>query len=200
MAIEILLRRTIDGVGEVGDVVKVRNGFARNYLFPRGWADTVNPESLKRIEKDKELEAVRLAHEAKELASLGELLSRLTLTVEARSGEDGHLYGSVGPRHAAVALAREGFDVQERQIRFEPIRELGEYEIPVSLTRERVVPVKLWVVRDAREAAADAAEAAKRAAAETAAETAAQTAAQTGAQTGAKTTAQTGARTGERPG
>ncbi|MHC4934293.1 MAG: 50S ribosomal protein L9 [Planctomycetota bacterium] len=160
---KILLRRTIEGVGEVGEIVRVKNGYARNYLLPQGMAALVSEDSLRRVEKDKEREAVRQAEEARKRAAVADRLAELTLTVEARAGDDGHLYGSVGPRQALESFKQAGFDLEERQIRFEPIRELGEYEVPVQLTREHAVNVRLWVVQDAREAAAAAAEAAKRA-------------------------------------
>ena len=164
MALEVLLRRSIDGLGNVGEIVRVKNGYARNFLIPRGYAASITADALRRVEKDKKAEAIRQAEEARARAELAEVLSGLTVTIEARAGEDGPLSGSVTPRHAADALKRDGFPFDLRQIRFEPIRELGEYEIPVALTRDHVVNVKLWVVLDAREAAAAAAEAEERAA------------------------------------
>jgi large subunit ribosomal protein L9 len=164
MALEVLLRRSIDGLGDVGELVRVKNGYARNFLIPRGYAAAVSADALRRVGKDKKVEAIRQAQADEARAELAEVLSGLTVTIEARAGEDGHLYGSVTPRHAVDALKRDGFPFDMRQVRFEPIRELGEYEIPVSLTRDHVVNVKLWVVLDAREAAAAAAEAAERAA------------------------------------
>ncbi len=165
MAIEVLLRRSIEGVGRVGEVVRVRNGYARNFLIPKGWAALVSADATRRIHKDKAREEVREAEEARARADMAERLESLTLTIEARAGEDGHLYGSVGPRQVADQLGHEGIQVDTRQIRFEPVRELGEYEAPIALTREHVVTVKVWVVQDAREAAFMAAEAAERAAA-----------------------------------
>jgi large subunit ribosomal protein L9 len=168
MAIEVLLRQSIEGVGKVGQVVRVREGYARNYLLPRSMAALVNSESMKLVEKDKAREAIREAELAKARAQVTERLQGSKVTVEARAGEDGHLYGSVGPRQALQSLKAMGFSFEERQIRFEPVRELGEYEIQVHLSREHVVPVKLWVVQDAREAAEQAADAAERAAQEAA--------------------------------
>jgi large subunit ribosomal protein L9 len=153
MAMEVLLRRSIEGVGAVGEVVRVRNGYARNYLLPRGLAALVNAESLKLVDKDRAAEAIREAEEAKQRAEVAQRLKDVTVTVEARAGEDGHLYGSVGPRQVIEALARQGFHFQDRQVRFDLVRELGEYEVPIHLTREHVVPIKLWVVQDAIEAA-----------------------------------------------
>ena len=163
MGLKVLLRRSIEGVGDVGEIVRVRNGYARNFLLPKGYAALVSADALRRVEKDKEVESVRQAEEARRRADVAERLSEITITIEARSGGDGHLYGSVGPRQAVEALKGMGFDFDPRQVRFEPFRELGEYEIPVSLTREHVVNVKMWVVQDAREAAAAAAEAADQA-------------------------------------
>jgi large subunit ribosomal protein L9 len=136
----------------VGEVVRVRNGYARNYLLPRGYAALVSAEAMKWVDKDKAAEAVREAQLAKERAAVAERLGGLTLTVEARAGEDGHLYGSVGPRQVLDALKRQKFEFEERHIRFEPVKELGEYEVAVHLGRDLVVPVKLWVVQDAKEA------------------------------------------------
>lgn len=162
MAIDILLRRSIDGVGQVGEIVRVKNGYARNFLLPKGYAALVSPDALERVEKDKKLEAIRQAEEARARAELAEVLSNTVVTIEARAGEDGHLYGSVGPRQVIEALKREGFPFDPRQVRFEPYRELGQYEVPVNLTRDHVVHVQVRVVQDAREAAAEAAEAAER--------------------------------------
>ena len=158
MAMEVLLRRSIDGVGRVGEVVKVRNGYARNFLIPKGWASLVTADAVRRIHKDKKEEAVREAEEAKYRSELSEQLESLTLTLEARAGEDGHLYGSIGARQVRDALADIGFPFDLRQVRFETVRELGEYEAPIALSREHVVDVKVWVVQDAREAADLAAE------------------------------------------
>lgn len=170
MALRVLLRRSIDGVGDVGEIVSVKNGYARNYLIPKGFAASITPDALRRVEKDKLVEAVRQAENARARAELAEVLSALTLTIEVRAGEDGHLYGSVGPRQVMEAMRREGFPFDIRQVRFEPVREVGQYEIPVSLTREHVVNVKLWVVQDALAAAAEAAEMAARAVADEAAD------------------------------
>jgi len=151
MALKVLLRRTIEGVGDVGDVVRVKPGFARNYLLPRGYAALVTADAMRRIEKDKEVEAKRQAELSKANAALVSKLEEMTLTIEVRAGEDGHLYGSVTARDVIAAFAREGYKFQERQVRFETVRELGEYAVPVHLSREHQVDVSLWVVQDVRD-------------------------------------------------
>jgi large subunit ribosomal protein L9 len=168
MAIEVLLRRNIEGVGKVGEVVRVRNGYARNFLLPYQMAALVTPQALHNIEKDKAAEAIREADEAKQRAALSEKLAAIELKVEARAGEDGHLYGSVGARQVIDTLKRHGLRFEERQIRFETVRELGEYEVPIQLTREHSVKVKLWVVLDPEDAKAHAENAERRASEEAA--------------------------------
>ena len=163
MAMEVLLRRTIEGVGDVGEIVKVKNGYARNYLFPQGYAAPVTPETLRRVNKDKKVEAVRQERLAKERSEIAERLKDLKLTVEARAGEDGHLYGSVGVRQVIASFLDEDFRFVDRQIRFETVRELGEYECTVVLSQDVQVPVVVWVVQDATEAAFAAEDAAREA-------------------------------------
>ncbi len=152
MAFEVLLRRSIEGVGKVGDVVRVKNGYARNYLLPKGYAAVVSDESLREINKDKKVEAVRLSELAKYHTEVAEQLEQIQLTIEARAGEDGHLYGSVGVKQVLDAFSALDFNFEARQVRFEPVRELGEYVVPLHLSRELAVDVKLWVVQDAAEA------------------------------------------------
>jgi large subunit ribosomal protein L9 len=163
MSIEVLLRRSIEGVGGVGQVVRVRDGYARNYLLPYSLASLVTPDAMRNIEKDKAAEAVREAEEAKERAALSEKLAAVEVRIEARAGEDGHLFGSVGPRQIVDALKRQGFRFEERQIRFETVRQVGEYEVPIHLTGQHSVKLRLLVVLDAEDAKAHAESAAQRA-------------------------------------
>ena len=171
MAMEVLLRRTIEGVGEVGEVVRVKNGYARNFLFPKGYAAVVSADAMRGIEKDKEIEAKRQSELAEYHATLAKQLADMTLTLEVRAGEDGHLYGSVTARHLIAAFEAEGYSFTERQIRFEPVRELGNYEIPVHLSAEQIVNVNLWVCQDLQDLEAMKAASEAAAAAELAGET-----------------------------
>jgi large subunit ribosomal protein L9 len=169
MPIEVLLRRSIEGVGRVGEIVRVKPGYARNYLLPNRYAALVSPEALKMVDKDKAREAIREAQLAKERTALAERLQAVTISIEARAGEDGHLYGSVGSRQVVDALKRQGYAFEERHVRFEPVRELGAYEVPIHLTKEHVVKVQLQVVQDEEEAKSQAEEKARREAYEAAA-------------------------------
>lgn len=167
-ATEVLLRRSIEGVGRVGEIVRVKPGYARNYLIPNSFAAYVSPEAMRQIEKDKDLEIVRETELSKTRALVAEKLKDLRITMEARAGVDGHLYGSVGTRQIVQRFQAMGYDFQERNISFETVRELGEYDIEVNLGGGVQVTVKLWVVQDAQDAQAMAEEAARRAEAEAA--------------------------------
>lgn len=161
MAIEVLLRRNIEGVGDVGETVKVKNGYARNYLLPQGFAAVVSPDSLRRIANDKKTEAVRQERLAEERKEVAEKLADLKLTMEARAGEDGHLYGSVGPRQVLAAFAEQGYTFIERHLRFDIVRELGQYEAIVALAPGEEIAVPVWIVQDAADAISMAEDAAR---------------------------------------
>jgi large subunit ribosomal protein L9 len=148
MAIEVLLRRSIESLGKVGEVVRVRPGYARNYLFPMGLATTPSEDNLRRVEKDKEAEAVLEAERQKERADLAERLGAVSLTVEAKANPEGHLFGSVGPRQVLEGLSAKGFEVEERQVAFDVVRQLGEYEATVRLGGDVEAKVKVWVVEE----------------------------------------------------
>ncbi len=148
MAIEVLLRKSIESLGKVGEVVRVRPGYARNYLFPMGAAVLPTPENLRLVEKDKEVEAAVEAERAKVMAELASRLSGVSITIEAKANPEGHLFGSVGAKQVADALVAKGFPIEEKQVRFEAVRELGEYEAKIHLAPDAEPSVKLWVVEE----------------------------------------------------
>jgi large subunit ribosomal protein L9 len=148
VAIEVLLRRSIESLGQVGEVVRVKPGYARNYLFPRGLAVFPTADNLRRVEKDKAEEAVLEQERAKVRADFAARLSAASLTVEAKANPEGHLFGSVGARQVVDGLAAKGLQVEERQVAFEPVKQLGEYEATVRLGGDVEAKVKVWVVEE----------------------------------------------------
>jgi large subunit ribosomal protein L9 len=148
MAIEVLLRRSVESLGRVGEVVRVKPGYARNFLFPRGLAVFPTSQNLRLVEKDKVVEAELEAERAKQRADLAARLSAVSLTFEMKASAEGHLFGSVGPRQVVDALAAKGFPVEERHVAFEPVKELGEYEATVKLGGDVESKVKVWVVEE----------------------------------------------------
>lgn len=160
--IELLLLETIDNLGIVGDVVKVKPGYARNYLLPHGLAETPTEEkiaelSARRAEVEAELKQLRGEQEA-----LLEKLAEVELTLERSANESGLLFGGVSQHDIAEMLKAEGFAVEDRHVRIgEKINRLDTYEIPIQLAKDLKCEIKLWVVSDKpqEELEAEAAEA-----------------------------------------
>lgn len=131
---EIILKEDVPNVGHTGDVVKVKPGFARNYLFPRGLAVIADRRSIGEIEHQKRILAEKRERERRASQSVAEGLNQLRLTVKARAGEGGKLFGSVTNLDVEKGLADKGFTVDRRRIRLdEPIKTLGEHRVLVRL-------------------------------------------------------------------
>jgi large subunit ribosomal protein L9 len=145
--IQLILTQAMPHLGQAGDLVKVRPGFARNYLVPQGLATFATQTNLRMVEKHrqrlKELEAARRA----DLQSLGAQIAQRSLTIEANANAEGHLYGSVNAEQIAAALRNEGFPIDPENVRIEgPLKELGLYSIKLHLAQDIASEVKLWVV------------------------------------------------------
>ena len=144
--IEVLLRRSVESLGRVGEVVRVRPGYARNHLFPFGVAVLPTPENLRLVEKDKVVEAALEAEKSKQRADLIARLSGVSVSIEVKSNPEGHLFGSVGPKQVADALVAKGFAIEERNVRFEAAKQLGEFDVLVHLAPDAETTIKLWVL------------------------------------------------------
>jgi len=145
---EVILSQDIDKVGESGQVVKVKDGFARNFLIPNGLAVPLTAGNLKKLEQEKQRKILQSDKVIKEAEGLKERLTNLSLTIPVLVQEEDNLYGSVTPMDIAAALKEEGFDIEKNSIILnEPIKSLGIYEIPVKLHPEILATVKVWVVK-----------------------------------------------------
>ncbi|HXY29946.1 MAG TPA: 50S ribosomal protein L9 [Gemmatimonadaceae bacterium] len=146
---EVILRQSIDSVGNPGDIVNVSAGFARNYLLPRGLAYEATPGNRKRIAQEKaRLEAAE--NQRRDAAqALAERLQQISLTFSARVGDEDKLFGSVTASDIAQQLHSQGFpEVEKRQIDLhEPIRALGVYKVPIRLHAEVKPEIKVWVIK-----------------------------------------------------
>ena len=145
---EIILRQGVENLGKPGDVVKVKAGYARNYLLPHGLAYEATPGNLKRIQQERErLEAAE--NERRTAAQgLAEKFEQVSLTFSARVGEEGKLFGSVTAADIAQQLEAQGFHVEKRQIDLhEPIKALGVYRVPVRLHADVKPEVRVWVIK-----------------------------------------------------
>jgi large subunit ribosomal protein L9 len=145
--IQLILTQSVPLVGQSGDLVKVRPGYARNYLVPQGLATFATPNNLRMV--DKHRQRLRELEEAKraDLQNLAAQIGQRSLTIEANANAEGHLYGSVNADQIAETLRREGFPIDAEHVRIEgPLKELGLYSIKVHLTADIIGEVKLWVV------------------------------------------------------
>ena len=145
---EIILRQAVENLGKPGDVVKVKSGYARNYLLPHGLAYEATPGNLKRIQQERDrLEAAE--NECRGTAQgLAEKLEQVSLTFSARVGEEGKLFGSVTASDIAAQLEAQGFHIEKRQIDLhDPIKALGVYRVPVRLHADVKPEVRVWVIK-----------------------------------------------------
>jgi large subunit ribosomal protein L9 len=145
---EIILRQGVENLGKPGDVVKVKAGYARNYLLPHGLAYEATPGNLKRIQQERDrLDAAE--NERRTAAqTLAERLEQVSLTFSARVGEEGKLFGSVTTADIAQQLESQGFHIEKRQIDLhEPIKALGVYRVPVRLHADVKPEVRVWVIK-----------------------------------------------------
>ncbi len=146
---KLLLRRDVPKLGHVGDVVEVSEGYARNYLIPHRLAMEPTPANLKSIEQDKKLaEAARLERR-RALEAQAAALANVEITIAAAANEEGHLYGSVGPREIAAALRDEGHPIEANHVQLHtPIRQLDSVMVPIVFADDLRVEIKVWVVRE----------------------------------------------------
>jgi large subunit ribosomal protein L9 len=146
---EVILRQTIENVGNPGDIVKVSNGYARNYLLPHGLAYQATPGNRKRIAAEKaRLEAAE--NERRQSArSLADRLEQVSLTFSARVGDEEKLFGSVTAADIVQQLHAQGFqEIEKRQVDLhEPIKSLGVYKVPIRLHADVKPEIKVWVIK-----------------------------------------------------
>jgi large subunit ribosomal protein L9 len=145
---EVILRQAVENLGKPGEVVKVKNGYARNYLLPHGLAYEATPGNLKRIQQERDrLEAAEGQRRmtAQELATK---LEQVSLTFSARVGEEGKLFGSVTAGDISQQLETQGYHIEKRQIDLhEPIKSLGVYRVPVRLHADVKPEIRVWVIK-----------------------------------------------------
>jgi len=143
---KVILKQDVEKLGKTGDVVKVALGYGRNYLIPRRLAVEATPGNLKIVEIEKLAQARRDHRERESAAILAKDIVKLTVTVQRKAGEGGSLYGSVTALDIADFLITHKIDIDKRKIQLEePIKTLGEYQVPIRLHREVTVPIRVVV-------------------------------------------------------
>lgn len=145
---EVILCQDVEKIGRIGEVVKVKSGFARNYLIPNKLAYLATPSNLKRIEleKSKRIAIDRQAQE--EAKQLAEKLNKVSCTITVEVNDLDKLYGSVAEMDIVHALEQEGYKIEKRDVIIEkPIEALGIYDIGIKLHREVTAKVRVWVAK-----------------------------------------------------
>ena len=148
---EVILRDHVENVGKRGEVVKVADGYARNYLLPRKLALVATPGNLKQIERERVKLDAREAEEKSGADAIAARMAGVAVVISRRVGDTEALYGSVTTADIADALAKLGHEIDRRKLGLrEPIKKLGEYTVPLKLHREVVVQLPVRVVAEGK--------------------------------------------------
>lgn len=146
---KVILRQDFEQLGKLGEVVEVKDGYARNYLIPRKIAYMATPSALRTLEEEKKQLARKLEKEKTGSEKLAAELEKVSLTIQMKVGEDDKLFGSVTSQMIADSLQEKGISLDKRWIELdEPIKALGIYEVNVKLPGGVNGKVKVWVVRE----------------------------------------------------
>ncbi len=146
--LKVVLRSDVPGVGKIGDVKQVKDGFARNFLLPQNLAVIATDHALKQMELEQKKRQARLVQERKKAEELAQKLNGFSLTITVEVNEEEKLYGSLTVQDIQKSLAGEGIDVEKKCIVLEaPLKALGIYDIDVRLHPEVTSKIKVWVVK-----------------------------------------------------
>ena len=145
---EVVLHQDVERLGTKGQTVRVKDGFARNFLLPRGLALPSTAAALARMAAEQHALQARLEKDRAYAQQLQDTLSHKSVTIAMAAGPDDKLFGSVTKAHIAAALRQDGFDIDKRKIELpEPITALGVYHVPARIHPEVVANVNVWVVK-----------------------------------------------------
>jgi large subunit ribosomal protein L9 len=145
--IQVILQQDVDKVGKSGDLVRVRPGFARNYLLPRQLAVAATTEAVRRVEHEKAVAVAKAEKAKKEAREVAAKLGALAIKLSHKAGEDGRLFGSVTSKEIEGAIKAQGLEVDRKKIHLpEPIKAVGTFEVPVKLVGDVTATLKVEVV------------------------------------------------------
>lgn len=149
MTMEVILRQTIAKLGRAGEVVQVKDGYARNYLIPQGLAYVATAGTKRQVEAEARRRSTRAAAERGDAEALAAQLAQVELTFTAKAGDGDRLFGSITSADIAERLAEQGVVVDKRDIELEePIKAIGVYTVPVRVHADVRGEIRVWVVRD----------------------------------------------------
>ncbi len=146
---KVILRKNFDKLGKVGDLVDVKDGFARNYLLPQNIAYVATEGGMRALEEEKKQHTYREQKVERNAQKIASRLDSVSITIKAKVGEDEKLFGSVTPQMIADSLQEQGFTIDKRIIELdEPIKALGIYTVPIKVHSNHTGKIKVWVVRE----------------------------------------------------
>ena len=144
---KVILKEDVEGLGNAGDIVNVKDGYARNYLIPRGLALRATARNVKALEKQRQMVLQRINKERKRYEAFAAKLAELKVVIKKRAGEEGKLFGSVTTRDIAEALEQMGYELDRKRIVLdEPIKALGNYTVKVKLPYQVEAELAIEVV------------------------------------------------------
>ena len=146
---KIILRQDYDQLGKFGDILEVKDGYARNYLIPKNIAYPAKPNFIKIIEEEKKHKQFKLLKAKRQAEELAKKLENVSITISVSVGEEDKMFGSVTTQDIGKALEEQGIEIDRRKIVLEePIKELGIYSVPIKLHPEVEAKIKVWVVKE----------------------------------------------------
>jgi large subunit ribosomal protein L9 len=146
---KVILREDVEKLGKAGEVVKVADGYGRNYLIPRNLALLANVRNMKTLDHDRRVIETRAKKTRKAAEDTASTLSGLSLTLRAKAGEEGKLFGAVTSRDIAEALEKAGVKVDRKSVQLaEPIKQLGDYKVKIRVAAEVVPEISVSVVAE----------------------------------------------------
>ncbi len=149
MAIEVLLMDQVEGLGIEGDIVKVADGYARNFLFPKGIATEVTEGKKRQIEKKRVERLAQLEKEKGAAEELAKKIEGIECTISAKVGETGKMFGSVGVPQILEKIAEQGLEIDRSKVALAaPLNELGVFDVEIKLHPEVTATLKVWIVED----------------------------------------------------
>jgi large subunit ribosomal protein L9 len=143
---KLLLKGDVPGVGQVGDILDVNEGFARNYLIPQGLAIEPTPTNIKKMEEERKVIEVRRAQELAAVKAMAEKINGVEITIVSKANEQGNLFGSIGPQEISAALREEGYNVDAKNVILaENLKQVEKYSINLSFAPEVTATITVWV-------------------------------------------------------
>lgn len=145
----IILLKDFSALGKTGEIVAVKDGYARNYLIPEGIAAIADKSAMKVVETKKRQVEAQLVKERRAAEKIADSLSKVSLTVKMTAGEEDKIFGSVTSQNIIDLLKEKGVDIDKRKIHLEePIKALGVYQVPIKLSADVTAKVKLFVIKE----------------------------------------------------